>query len=90
MKNIIKKLLALRIAPTYKVTYAPEKSRKPELPIQVYNIVGNPKNLAWRSHAGHKLFTTYTANKEKRFIAFRADRVLSINFSGFTLVTKTA
>ena len=90
MKNIIKKILNFRIAPTYKVTYAPETSKKSELPIQVYNIVGNPKNLAWRSHAGHKLFTAYTADKQKHFIAFRADRVLSINFSGLTLVAKTA
>jgi hypothetical protein len=74
------------VMPTYKVTYAPENSRS-TAPIQDYRIVGHPRKLAWRSHSGHRLFTALSAANHERYIAFRADRVLSINFAGFTLLS---
>ena len=82
-------LLAIRLVPTYKVTYAPLESRNPANPIQTYTIAGKPQNLAWKSSAGHRLFTGYSP-KSKRFISFRADRTLSINFAGFAFLTPTA
>jgi hypothetical protein len=87
IRNILSTLLACRIVPTYKVTYAPADSRKPELPVQVYNILGHPKKLAWKSHAGNRLFTAVNARHTDKFIAFRADRTLSVNFSGFAFLT---
>jgi hypothetical protein len=87
MKNFLTYVLSIRIVPTYKITYAPAVSRKPELPIQVYEILGNPKNLAWKSHAENRLFTAVNARRTNKFIAFRADRTLSVNFSGFKLIS---
>ena len=78
------------IAPTYKVTYAPTDSRNPHLPIQRYRIVSHPRKLAWKSHAGNRLFTALSAANHQNFIAFRADRVLSVNFAGFTLLSPQA
>lgn len=87
MKNLLTYILSLRIVPTYKITYAPADSRKPGLPVQVYNILGHPKNLAWKSHAGNRLFTAINARHTEKFIAFRSDRTLSVNFSGFKFLT---
>ena len=87
IKSILAAILAIRIVPTYKVTYAPADSRKPESPVQVYNILGHPKNLAWKSHAGNRLFTAVNARHTEKFIAFRADRTLSVNFSGLAFLT---
>lgn len=86
MKNIIRFILSVRIVPTYKVTYAPLDSRNPNLPIQSYVILGHPNKLAWKSKSGNRLFTALSAKNHERFIAFRADRVLSINFSGASIL----
>lgn len=75
-----------RIAPIYSVTYAPAESRNPHLPIQKYRVIEHPRRLAWKSKANNRLFTAVSA-KENNFIAFRADRVLSVNFSGWKLLT---
>lgn len=91
MKNILTKISNFvrnsRIAPTYKVTYAPADSRNPHLPIQKYSIIEHPRKLAWKSQAGNRLFTALSAKDENQFNAFRADRVLSVNFSGWKLLT---
>jgi hypothetical protein len=89
MKNIInniKNLLNSTFVPTYRITYAPEMSRNPHLPIQQYTIAGNPKHLAWRSKAGNKLFTALLPRKNE-YASFRADRTLSVNFSGWALLS---
>jgi hypothetical protein len=89
MKNIInniKNLLNSTLVPTYRITYAPEVSRNPHLPIQQYTIAGNPKHLAWRSKAGNKLFTALLPRKNE-YASFRADRTLSVNFSGWALLS---
>ena len=91
MKNITNKLATFirnsRIARTYVVTYAPADSRNPHLPIQKYSIIEHPRKLAWKSQAGNRLFTALSAKDENQFNAFRADRVLSVNFSGWKLLT---
>jgi len=79
-------LTQLRVVAAYRVTYAPEQSERPELPIQVYTIVGNPKKLAWRSQAGNKLFTALMPRRN-RFASFRADRTLSVNFAGWRILS---
>ena len=79
-------LTQCQIVPTYYVTYAPEKSQNSFLPIQVYLIAGNPKDLAWRSKVGNRLFTALLPIKN-RFASFRADRTLSINFAGWRLLS---
>jgi hypothetical protein len=96
MKNLvasfvafIKLLLSYRVYATYKVTYAPADSRNPLLPVQVYNIIGHPEHLAWKSKAGHRLFTARFANDKKHIASFRTDRVLSVNLSGLALLTKS-
>lgn len=76
-----------RLALTYKVVYAPMNSRRPELPIQTYNIIGHPRNQAWRSNAGNRLFTARLAGDHQSFASFRADKVLSVNWSGFAIVS---
>ena len=89
MKNIInniKNLINSAIVPTYRITYAPEVSRNPHLPIQHYTIAGNPKHLAWRSKAGNKLFTALLP-RNNEYASFRADRTLSVNFSGWALLS---
>jgi len=86
MKNILNFLRQTRIAPTYTVTYAPADSRNPHLPIQKYGIIEHPRHLAWKSQAGNRLFTAFSSRSD-RFIAFRADRVLSVNFSGWKILT---
>ena len=90
MKNKIQKffkhLFALRFAPVYKVLYAPAESRNPFLPVQKYKIIGNPTKLAWRSQAGKSLFTALNANDYNSYIAFRTDRVLSVNFAGVRVI----
>jgi hypothetical protein len=91
MKNILNKIADFirysRIAPTYIVTYAPADSRNPHLPIQKYHIIEHPRKLAWKSQAQNRLFTALSAKDENQFNAFRADRVLSVNFSGWKLLT---
>jgi hypothetical protein len=95
MKNLIVSLVALlkslssyRLYATYKVTYAPEDSRKPHLPVQVYHIIGHPEHLAWKSKAGNRLFTARFANDKMHIASFRSDRVLSVNFAGVTFLTQ--
>jgi len=78
------------IAPTYKVLYNPIDSRNSNRPIQTYTIVGNPRNRAWKSSAGNTLFTALSARNFEKFIAFRSERVLSVNFAGFTVLTPKA
>ena len=85
--NLLNNLRNARIVSTYKVVYAPEKSRNPHLPIQSYNIIGHPRNQAWRSNAGHRLFTARMAGNHQSFASFRAERVLSVNWSGFAIVS---
>lgn len=91
MKNIINSVINFvrnsRIAPVYTVTYAPANSRNPHLPIQKYGVIEHPRKLAWKSKAGDRLFTALSSKDSSRFIAFRADRVLSVNFSGWKLLT---
>lgn len=91
MQNLINKITNFihnsRIAPTYVVTYAPEDSRNPHLPIQKYGIIEHPRKMAWKSQAKKRLFTAVSSHDSERFIAFRADRVLSVNFSGWKLLT---
>lgn len=84
--TLIANLMASRIVPTYRVTYAPDVSRNPHLPIQSYKIAGNPKHLAWKSKAGNRLFTALLPCAN-HYAAFRADRTLSVNFSGWTLLS---
>lgn len=84
--NQIVALTAISIVPAYRVTYAPEDSSKPELPIQTYLIAGNPKDLAFRSKAGNRLFTALLPRKNE-FASFRADRTLSVNFAGWRILT---
>ena len=78
------------IAPTYKVLYNPIDSRNPHRPIQTYSIIGNPRNRAWKSSAGNTLFTALSARNFEKFIAFRSERVLSVNFAGFTILGSKA
>lgn len=78
------------IAPTYKVLYNPIMSRNPARPIQSYTIVGNPRHRAWKSSGGNTLFTALSAHNHEKFIAFRSERVLSVNFAGFTVLTPKA
>ncbi len=78
------------IVPTYKVLYNPIDSRNQHRPIQSYTIVGNPRNRAWKSSAGNTLFTALSARNFEKFIAFRSERVLSVNFAGFTVLTPKA
>lgn len=85
MLSKLAKLVPFRIVPTYRITYAPDNSRNPFLPIQSYKIAGNPKHLAWKSKAGNTLFTALMP-RTGQFATFRADRTLSINFSGWTLL----
>jgi hypothetical protein len=91
MKNILNKIVTFirnsRIARTYIVTYAPADSRNPHLPIQKYSIIEHPRKLAWKSQAQNRLFTALSAKNTNQFNAFRADRVLSVNFSGWKLLT---
>lgn len=77
---------ALRIAPVYTVTYAPADSRNPHLPIQEYAVVEHPHKRAWRTKAGHRVFTSLRFNDPGHFITFRADRVVNISFSGWKLL----
>lgn len=84
--NFINYLRNTRIAPVYTVTYAPIDSRNPELPIQKYNIIEHPRKMAWKSKEGNRLFTALSSNKTCHFISFRADRVLSVNFSGWKIL----
>lgn len=86
MFNSALSLAQLRVVAAYRVTYAPEQSQRPELPIQVYTIVGNPKRLAWRSKAGNKLFTALMPRRNT-FASFRADRTLSVNFAGWRILS---
>jgi hypothetical protein len=89
IKNLINRIAQLRnsiLVPTYRVTYAPEASRNPHMPIQSYLIAGNPKALAWRSKAGNKLFTALLPRKNE-FASFRADRTLSVNFAGWRILS---
>jgi hypothetical protein len=85
MMKLFKNLTSKFISPKYIVTYAPEKSRRPDLPIQQYQIIGRP-NQGWKSSANKRLFTAVNANNGE-YLSFRADRVLSINFSGFKVLT---
>lgn len=91
MQNLINKITNFihnsRIAPTYVITYAPADSRNPHLPIQKYGIIEHPRKMAWKSQAQNRLFTAVSSHDSERFIAFRADRVLSVNFSGWKLLT---
>lgn len=89
LKNLINKILNYKLVKTYDVLYAPEVSRNPD-PVQVYRIIGHPSRLGWRSKAGHKLFTAIVLNRSRAFSAFRADRVLSVKFSGLTFVSSRA
>jgi len=89
MRKFYNKLIAasqFRVVSTYRITYAPEASRDPNLPIQVYTIAGNPKNLAWRSKIGNRLFTALLPASGK-YASFRADRTLSVNFAGWRLLS---
>jgi hypothetical protein len=90
MKNILTKIATFirnsRFAPVYTVTYTPEDSRNPHLPIQKYSIVEHPRKLAWRSKAGNRLFTALSA-KHHEFNSFRADRTMSVNFSGIKFLS---
>lgn len=72
--------------PVFKVTYAPADSRRPELPIQTYRILAHPRKMAWKSKAKNRLFTAVSASDHENYISFRADRVLSVNFAGVSLV----
>lgn len=85
MLNKLAKLIPFRIVPTYRVTYAPSDSRNPFLPIQSYEIAGNPKHLAWKSKAGNTLFTAFMP-RSGQYASFRADRTLSVNFTGWTIL----
>jgi hypothetical protein len=84
--KIINFLRGCAFVPVFKVTYAPADSKRPELPIQTYKILQHPRNMAWRSKVGNRLFTAVSANERDHFISFRADRVLSVNFAGVSLV----
>lgn len=86
LQNLIQFVKNSRLAPVYTVTYAPADSKNPHLPIQQYRIVQHPRKLAWRSSAGNKLFTALSA-KHHQFNSFRADRTLSVNFSGIKFLT---
>lgn len=83
INNILNFIRNCRIAPVYVVTYAPADSRNPQLPIQKYRIIEHPRKLAWKSKANNRLFTALSAREAEHFIAFRADRVLSVNFAGW-------
>lgn len=83
-------LAGYRFAAVYKVLYAPADSRNPHLPIQRYRILCHPRRLAWKSIAGNRLFTALSASNHEHYIAFRADRVLSVNFAGLTLLSPYA
>mgnify|MGYP003346084599 FL=1 len=84
--KIINFLRGCAFVPVFKVTYAPADSKRPELPIQTYKILQHPRNMAWKSRVGNRLFTAVSANERDHFISFRADRVLSVNFAGVSLV----
>jgi hypothetical protein len=79
-----------RFAPVYKITYAPEDSRNSHLPIQRYHIIRHPRHLAWKSQAKNRLFTALSARHAGQFNAFRADRVLSVNWAGWQLISPEA
>lgn len=81
LQNLIQFIKNSRFAPVYTITYAPADSNNPHLPIQQYRVIEHPRRLAWRSKAGNRLFTALSA-KGKKFNSFRADRTLSVNFSG--------
>lgn len=89
ISSFVKMLLSYRPYATYKVTYAPEDSRNPHLPVQVYHIIGHPEHLAWKSKAGNRLFTARFANDKNHIASFRSDRVLSVNFAGVTFLTQS-
>jgi hypothetical protein len=86
LQNLIQFIKNSRFAPVYTITYAPADSRNPHLPIQKYSIVEHPRKLAWRSKAGNRLFTALSA-KHHQFNSFRADRTLSVNFSGIKFLS---
>lgn len=81
LQNLIQFIKNSRFAPVYTITYAPADSSNPHLPIQQYRVIEHPRRLAWRSKAGNRLFTALSA-KRHQFNSFRADRTLSVNFSG--------
>jgi hypothetical protein len=80
MKNLIQNIKNL-CTPTYNVLYAPENSANCE-PIQTYKVIGHPKNAAWLSNSGNRLFTLPLAGKNE-IRSFRSERVLSVNFALF-------
>ena len=86
LQSLFNSILSMRVVAAYRVTYAPEVSERPELPIQTYLIAGNPKHLAWRSQAGNKLFTALLPRRN-RCASFRADRTLSVNFAGWRILS---
>lgn len=79
MENIIQNIKNL-FTPTYNVLYAPETSANDQL-IQNYKVIGNPRNAAWKSASGKRLFTLPVRNREEKFRSFRADRCLSVTWA---------